>query len=265
MKRNTIIATALITISGLVACTGKASEEAEKYRAGWEILWEDDMDVPGGTGEWSRIAQGDLPMNRYMSNNEALYVYQDDNLVLRGLPNSAENSDASFLTAGIYRHAVAKDQVRRIEVRARAVPAAGTASFISLVPSDGTANIMIDLMERYGEDAFMYQSVTSEYTTTEGMPDNPPSSALVGVDPSQYHTYAVEKYADSLVFYVDNTRTRKYPRILTDIPGQYPFNDIDFNLHIGVRINKDADPEVLPIDLFIDWVRIYGPASVTKE
>ena len=218
-----------------------------------------------GTGEWSRIAQGDLPMNRYMSNNEALYVYQDDNLVLRGLPNSAENSDASFLTAGIYCHAVAKDQVRRIEVRARAVPAAGTASFISLVPSDGTANIMIDLMERYGEDAFMYQSLLLEYTTTEGMPDNPPSSALVGVDPSQYHTYAVEKYADSLVFYVDNTRTRKYPRILTDIPGQYPFNDIDFNLHIGVRINKDADPEVLPIDLFIDWVRIYGPASVTKE
>ena len=112
-------------------------------------------------------------------------------------------------------------------------------------------------MEAYGMDNFVYQSITSEYTTTQGMPDNPPSSALVGVNPNQFHVYAVEKYPDSLVFYVDETRTRKYPRILTDIPGQFPFNNLEFNLHIGVRVNRDARPEDMPADMFIDWVRIY--------
>ena len=91
------------------------------------------------------------------------------------------------------------------------------------------------------------------------MPDNPPSSALVGVNPSQFHTYGVESYPDSIVFFVDNNRTKKYPKILTDIPGQFPFNEVDLDLFIGIRLNKDTEVSELPADLFIDWVRYYEP------
>ncbi len=80
-------------------------------------------------------------------------------------------------------------------------PVEGATPFVTLLPADGTKNIAIDVMERYSLDEFVYQSVTSEYTTTEGMPDNPPSSALVGVNPNEYHIYGVEKYPDSLVFF----------------------------------------------------------------
>jgi beta-glucanase (GH16 family) len=94
------------------------------------------------------------------------------------------------------------------------------------------------------------------------MPDNPPSSALVGVNPIEYHIYGVEKYPDSVVFYVDGTRTKKYPRIPTKIPGQFPFNDLDFDLYIGLRLDKDTDHAGLPVDFYIDWVRFYEPNSV---
>jgi hypothetical protein len=94
------------------------------------------------------------------------------------------------------------------------------------------------------------------------MPDNPPSSALVGVNPNLYQIYSVEKYPDSVVFFVNDIRTKKYPRILTDMPGQFPFDDQDFDLFLGIRLNKDTDPAGLPADLLIDWVRVYEPAPV---
>lgn len=69
----------------------------------------------------------------------------------------------------------------------------------------------------------------------------------------------MERYPDSLVFFVDDIRTKNYPRILTDIPGQFPFDDIDLDLFIGIQLYSDADPEELPADMFIDWVRYYEP------
>lgn len=250
----------LVLVAGLTACKGQ-KEEDEKFRKGWTLAWEDDFDDKNGLKEWTKITRGKEQMRRYMSDNEALYVFKDGFLVLRSVGNAAGNAEIPFLTGGITRKGINKNSIHKIEVRARMNPVAGATPFITLLPADGAANISIDLMERYGYDEFIYQSVSSEYTTTEGMPDNPPSSALVGVSPDQYHLYGVETYPDSIVFYVNNERTKKYPRILTEIPGQFPFNDKDFNLYIGVRLSKDTNPEELPADLFIDWVRYYVPET----
>ena len=97
------------------------------------------------------------------------------------------------------------------------------------------------------------------------MAENPPSSSLVGVNPVEYRIYGVEKYPDSLVFFVDDIRTRKYPRVLTDMAGQYPYDERDFNLFLGIRLNKDTDPEQLPADMLIDWVRVYEPKVGEEE
>ncbi|WP_298653552.1 glycoside hydrolase family 16 protein [uncultured Proteiniphilum sp.] len=263
MTRNTILVMILVLAAGSVACTGQKNEE-EKFRKGWTLAWEDDFDGKANLTSWSKVSRGKQPMNRYMSDNESLYVLEDGLLVLRGVGNAAEDTQIPFLTGGITRQGVKQNSVSRIEVRARMNPVAGAVPFIALLPSDGTENIAVNIMERYGYDEFIYQSVTSEYTTTEGMPDNPPSSALVGVNPNQYHIYGVETYPDSVVFFVDNNRTKKYPRILTDIPGQFPFNDMDLDLFIGVRLNKDADAAELPADMFIDWVRYYEPQTAGK-
>lgn len=259
-KGNTILVMVLVLAVALVSCTGKKNEY-EKFRKGWTLTWEDNFDDETSLTAWSKIPRVKQAMNRYMSNNDALYVFEDGLLVLRGVGNIGDNAEVPFLTGGITREGVKKNSVNRIEVRARMNPVAGAVPFITLLPSDGTDNISIDIMERYGYDEFIYQSVTSEYTTTEGMPDNPPSSALVGVNPNQYHIYGVETYPDSVVFFVDNNRTKKYPRILTDIPGQFPFNDLSFDLFVGVRLSKDTDPEELPVDMFIDWVRYYEPET----
>ena len=260
MTRNTILVMVLVLSAGVAGCTGQKNED-EKFRKGWTLAWEDDFDAKTGLNAWSKIPRGKQHMNRYMSDNESLYVLEDGLLVLRAVENASENAEVPFLTGGITRQGVKQHSVSRIEVKARMNPGAGAVPFISLLPSDGTKNVAIDVMERFGYDEYLYQSITSLYTTKEGMPDNPPSSALVGVNPTQYHIYGVETYPDSILFFVDNNRTKKYPRILTDIPGQFPFNDMDLDLLIGIRLYKENDSTALPVDMFIDWVRYYEPAT----
>ncbi|MCE5178102.1 MAG: family 16 glycosylhydrolase [Porphyromonadaceae bacterium] len=259
--KKTIFWLALSAITlGPISCTTQKENTDEKARKGWSLVWEDDFEKSPITGDWSKTPRNKkLQIHRYMSQHEGLYVSQEGNLVLRALENSAGSDSLPFLTGGVNRPAFKAGTINRIEVRARMNTVEGATPYLSLIPADKTNNISIDFMERYGLDEFIYQSVTSEYTTTQGMPDNPPSSSLVGVNPLQYHTYVVETYADSVVFYVDEMRTKKYPRILTQIPGQFPFSDLDFDLFLGVRLNKDTDPAGLPADLFIDWVRYYEP------
>ena len=71
----------------------------------------------------------------------------------------------------------------------------------------------------------------------------------------------MEKYPDSLVFFVNNKRTFAYPRIETDKVGQYPFSDHDFYLLIDMQLGGKwvgkVDPADLPVEMHIDWVRFY--------
>ena len=263
MNRILHLLLTIMFVAGLYSCTGQKENNEEKARKGWTLVWEDDFDKSLNTNIWSKIPKGKLHMARYMSQHDGLYLIQEGNLILRALVNSTPNDTMPYLTGGITKEGVKMNEVSRIEIRARMNPAMGATPYFSLLPADRAKNITIDFMERYGVDEFVYQSVSSEYTTTEGMADNPPSSALVGVNPNLYHIYSVEKYPDSLVFFVDAIRTKKYPRILTDMPGQFPFDDQDFDLFLGIRLNKDTDPAGLPADLLIDWVRVYEPAPAT--
>ena len=263
MKINIIGVTILLLFITLFSCLDKKND-SEEYRKGWILVWEDDFIDSLDPSVWKKTPRGVDPMNRYMSENSSLYIHQDGNLVLRGMQNLSENNVTPFLTGGITREGFKKNETGRIEIRASVNPASGAWPFIRLLPENRKENIAINIMEQYNYDDFIYQSVTTEYTTTKKMADNPPSTMIVGVNPTRYHIYGVEKYPDSLVFYVDGIRTRKYPRILTQITGQFPFNDQDLNLYIGIGLNKDVDSNALPVDMFIDWVRYYKPISPSE-
>lgn len=260
MKKNIVLFIMLIVFT-LTSCFNQNNDD-DKYRKGWMLEWEDNFDEQLDLSLWSKTARGKQHMYRYMSDSAALYVVEEGNLILKGIDNPADDDNLPFLTSGIKREGVKANEIKRIEARVRVSATADATPFISLLPANSDDdNIVIDIVEQYGNDEFVYQSITSEYTTTYGMPDNPPSSSLIGVNPTQYHIYGVEKYPDSIVFYVDGTRTRKYPRIPTEIPGQFPFDDTDLNLVIGLRLNKNTDPSVLPAEMHIDWVRYYEPKT----
>ena len=257
MNKNIILLTMLL--GAILSSCFQQYNNDDTYRKGWSLQWEDNFDKQLDESVWSKISRDKQHMYRYMSDSSVLYMLQDGNLILKGIVNPSGDKKLTFLTGGITREGVKANETKRIEARVRINAKVGASPYISLAPDSGEDNILIDIINQYGNDKFIYHSVSSEYTTTHGMPDNPPSSALVGVNPLQYHIYGVEKYPDSIVFFVDGTRTKKYPRIPTEIPGQFPFNDMDMNLQIGLRLNQDTDSSVLPAEVYIDWVRYYEP------
>ena len=118
----------------------------------------------------------------------------------------------------------------------------------------------IEIMEHLNHDSIAYQTVHSYYTHILKEKNNPPHGGTGTIDRDGYNTYGVEILPDSLVFSINGQRTFAYPRIETDKEGQYPFGTpyyllIDMQIE-GSWVGK-ANPEELPVEMMVDWVKIY--------
>lgn len=255
MKRQTIILSIALLSIVLSACSGNKSES--EHKKGWNLEWEEKFSSGKLNGdEWSCMTPSKKILTKYMSDDPSLYVFQDKKLVLRGY-SVVRDGKKQFKTGGITTKDKKSFQNGRIEVRAKLNVAPGTSAFIRLLPTDETPNVSLNIMEHFATDKFVYHSLSSHYTTEGGMVDNPPSNVLVNVEPIDFHVYSVELHSDSVVFFIDDTRTKTYPRLKPEVEGQFPFFDRDFYLSIGVSIYSEEQLTEKPIDLFIDWVRYY--------
>ena len=120
----------------------------------------------------------------------------------------------------------------------------------------------IDIMERLNHDTIVYQTVHSHYTYTIGNKQNPVSGVTGTIDPDNFNTYAVELYPDSVVYYINDVHTNTYPRVrdISDDQKQFPF-DQDWFLYIDMQLGGKwvggVDPDELPVEIEVDWVRFY--------
>ena len=116
-------------------------------------------------------------------------------------------------------------------------------------------------MERLNNDTIAYQTVHSAYTHVLGIKDNPKQGGIGAINRDDYNVYSVEMYRDSLVFFINDTRTFAYPRIETDKDGQFPFADKEFYLLLDMQLGGSwvgaVDSSDLPVEMEIDWVRFY--------
>ncbi len=71
-------------------------------------------------------------------------------------------------------------------------------------------------------------------------------------------------YADSLRLLINNVVTFTYPRIETELDGQFPF-DAPFYLLIDMQLGGgwvgEVDPADVPVEMLIDRVRFYQPTK----
>lgn len=237
-----------------------ASAQSHRYR----LVWEDDFNGTAvDTASWSKIPRKATDWARHMSDEDSLYVLRDGCISLRGTVNgTVEGDTARYITAGLYTKGKRTVRYGKVEVRARMGSAQGAWPAIWMLcennvwPRTGE----IDLMEHLSHDSIVYQTTHSYYTHVLRVKDNPPHFTTVPVDAGEFNTYGVEILPDSLVYSVNGRTTLVYPRIATELEGQYPFGT-PFYLHIDMQIEGSwvgrARPEELPVSMDVDWVRMY--------
>lgn len=228
-----------------------------------KLSWEENFDQLDDS-RWSKIPRGLSDWDRHMSFYDSLFAIRDGKLVLRGINNTTQKQDtAAFLTGGVYT----KDKVGfgfgRLEIRAKLGTATGAWPAFWLLgqgrkyPDGGE----IDIMEHLNDDNIVYQTVHSYYTITLKEKKNPPQGGTAIIIPHEFNTYAVEKYRDSVVFYVNDKRTFAYPRISTTKKDQFPYAEGDHYLLLDMQLGGSwvgkVDPAQLPVEMEIDWVRFY--------
>lgn len=262
----------LLFISLLFLCWMLVSCNSTRKLAGWSLVWEEDFNQKKSFNErvWSKIPRGGADWDNYMTDFDSCYAMRRGKLVLRGINNYTQlNDTAPYLTGGVYSKGKKAFSNGRIEIRAKLDPAKGAWPAIWMLAenADWPLGGEIDIMERLNHDSIAYQTVHSYYTYTLGLRDRPKSGSKGLIDPERYNIFAVEMYPDSLSFYINDVHTFTYPRIQTTEKGQFPFNQ-PFYLLIDMQLGGSwvggVDPEELPVEMKVDWVRFYQRKSIKK-
>lgn len=234
----------------------------------YALVWHDEFDGDAlDKSVWSKIWRGRANWMIHMSSNERLYALEDGDLVLRGMVNDFLPKDtADFLTGGVWSRNRKAFGFGRVEVRAKFDVAYGFWPAIWMMPQvnqsiDWPYGGEIDIMEHFRDNPYVNNTVHSHYTYHLGKRNRPSHVAYPKYNEGEYNTYGMERFHDSLVFFVNGKRTLNYPRYRKGVDGQFPFDLQDYYLILDAQLGRDRSPYIdtakLPVELRIDYVRYY--------
>jgi beta-glucanase (GH16 family) len=235
----------------------------------WELVWEDDFNAGIIDPDvWTKIYRGSSDWDRHMASYDELYDVKDGNLILRGIKNTAYPADnAPYLTGGVYTFWKKSFHRGKIEIRCKFESAQGAWPALWLLPykeprkwpDDGE----IDIMEHVNFWDYVRQTVHTNYTNNLGHINNPVRTASADIKVDDYNVYAIELYADLLVWRVNGKQTFFYQRLFKpedDKDGQFPFDQpqcLLMDMQLGGSWAGAVNDNHLPVAMYIDWVRYY--------
>ena len=259
MKRYFLMVLSFIFLAGL-----SWGQEHRRYA----LVWNDEFNSDSlDELVWSKIKRSKSDWAIHMSPADTLYAFENDDLVLRGMVNDfLPNDNAAFLTGGVWSKYRKAFGFGRVEVRAKFDVAQGYWPAIWMLPQvnhdlNWPYGGEIDIMEHFRDNPTVNQTVHSDYTINQGQGNRPVHVAYPKYNEGEYNTYSMERFQDSLVFFVNGERTFNYPRYRNGEDGQFPFSQHDYYLIMDVQLGRDRSPYIdttkLPVELRIDYVRYY--------
>ena len=257
-------------------------EERRNDSVDWKLVWEDDFDKGFlDTSHWARIGlftspQWKVPVDRWKevtgcfryisATDDRVVQFDEDNILLRGIinPDTITGDPRPYLTGGIYSWNKFAFQYGRIEIRAKLDPAYGAWPAIWMLSEKDIYpdqhNGEMDIVERLNHDDFAYQTTHNHYTITLKQ-DVPKKFTTAMINPDDFNVYSVSWYPDKLVYAINGVKSYEYPKVPGAGTYQWPF-DQPFYLLIDQQLEgnwpgKITKPEELPINMTVDWVRLY--------
>ena len=259
MKRSFVFSLLFFAILGNLS-----AQEHRRYA----LIWHDEFNSGVLDSKvWSKIYRSKADWAIHMSSHDTLYAFEDGDLVLRGMVNDfLPNDKAPFLTGGVWSRYKKSFGFGRVEIRAKFDVAQGFWPAIWMMP-DANHDINwphggeIDIMEHFRDNPYINHTVHSHYTYNLGKRNRPSHVAYPKYNEGEYNTYGMERFQDSLVFFLNGKRTFNYPCFRRGENSQFPFSQHDFYLILDAQLGRDRSPYIdttkLPVELRIDYVRYY--------
>ncbi len=262
MRKIVVLLLLSLVFSGQSAQAQKSVSKMKKE--GWNLTWQEKFSGSKiDWDSWGKTPRAGSDWSNFMGDYEDLYEVKSGRLILWGKRNELHKEDpVEFLTGGISTKGHKYFPNGRIEIRARGDQAKGFWPAIWMLPRDAKWPMggEIDIMEHLNFDEEVYQTIHTNYTYNLKQM-TPKHFNVTKVDFEEWNVYAVERYQDSLCFFVNDKLSHVYKRIETDLPGQFPFPDEPYYLILSSQLGGnwvgDIDPEQLPVKMEVDWVRFY--------
>lgn len=264
-------------------------EERRNDSIDWELVWEDNFDTGIlDTVHWSKIGlytserlltnfpevKTDKNAWRKIRNHWSSYMcstnsealkFDEENILLRGIINKDTSGldNRPYHTGGIWTYKKFAFQYGRIEVRAKLDPAYGAWPAIWLISQkkiyEDQHNGEIDIMERLNHDDFIYQTIHSHWNLNLKL-ESPKRFTTAKINPDDYNVFSIEWYPHKICFAVNGKVSFEYFKIPGGGTFQWPF-DQPFYLIVDQQLEgwpgNVQNPDELPIDMKVDWVRLY--------
>lgn len=233
----------------------------------WRLVWTDNFNSKKLNNDvWGYMERGKDDSRRYHSSNPACCEFKRGKLILKGIKNPVQGKDtAKNLTGGITtRNRKAFIPPFRIEIRAKLNCAKGAWPAFWMMPfktiNGWPADGEIDIMEHLNFDKFVYQTVHSSYTKANRNA-YPQRTVKAAIKINKFNTYRVDILPDCVIYYVNGVETLRYPKVAgLEDQGQFPFFH-DWYLMLCMQLGGSwvgpLDPEQLPVEMEIDWVKYY--------
>ena len=266
MKQLTVLFAIVISV---VACNSQKKSAPETTTPQWELVWEDNFDLPGlpDSTVWNYETG-------YIRNNEAQFYtnarpenarVENGNLIIEARKDFWEGD--SITSASINTYGKKSMLYGRIEVKAKLPTGVGTWPAIWMLGNafnEGThwpACGEIDIMENVGYDPDTIHANIHTKAYNHSIGTNKGNRIGVEKPYENFNVYAVNWFEDHMDFFVNDSLYFSFKNEGTG-NDVWPFDKPHYlliNLAIGGGWggNKGIDDAIFPQKYYIDYVRVY--------
>jgi beta-glucanase (GH16 family) len=231
------------------------------------LLWSDEFDGPANTGidttKWNYVTWDPGQVNNeaqaYTSRLQNVFQDGSGHLVLRALDTPYAGN--KYTSGRIESSGHLEFKFGRVEVSAK-LPA-GIGSFPGIIAMGTTGTWPqcgeLALAEQYGQDkSWFYSSANAGTAIGSGSTGNVkytfPNATTASSD---FHVYSLDRYPDHIVFQVDGIEITR-----TTFATSSPFYTVPeylvLDLAIGGTMGGLIDTSAFPMDMVVDYVRVYS-------
>ncbi len=239
------------------------------------FVWSDEFE--GEDVDWTRwrkvpvLKSGAPDWRKYTSDREDLVSVADGALILKGVKNdgSDPNETRKLLCGQIWGERKISFTKGVYEIRAKFDNQDGAWPALWMLPDNNSWPLTgeIDIVERLNSDSCVYQTVHHGPVTSGGNSTSNGSHNNV-IDNGTWNVYRVEWTDDAIKWYVNGKCTFTYAptnKTSDTWPFTTPFYFILSQQLEGNWVGTVDDESTLPVNMYVDYVRVYQDQSATND